>query len=76
MVERDGTVVLDHSATLPGRGAWVHRGQACVSAAIRTRAALRALRSPGALDVTGLAAIGQAERLTQAKEQAETIMDH
>jgi len=76
VVERDGAVVADTRATLPGRGAWVHRDQRCVTAAIRSRAFMRALRSPGDLDVTAIATIGQAERLAPAEEQADPPMDN
>ncbi len=35
---------------MPGRGAWVHKTQECVDAAIRRRAFVRALRVSGSLD--------------------------
>jgi len=76
VVERDGIVVPDPGAILPGRGAWVHRDQDCVTAAVRRRAFVRALRSPGELDVTAIATIGQAERLAPAEEQADPPMDN
>ncbi|MEO2135722.1 YlxR family protein [Microbacterium sp.] len=50
MVERDGVLVADEKAVLPGRGAWVHDTDACVDAAIRRRAFGRALRVSGPLD--------------------------
>ena len=76
VVARDGAVVPDPGANLPGRGAWVHRDQDCVTAAIRTRAFMRALRSPGTLDTTAIATIGQAHRLAQTGEQADQPMDN
>ncbi|GAA1639484.1 YlxR family protein [Microbacterium flavum] len=50
VVERDGALVADEDAVLPGRGAWVHDTDACVEAAIRRRAFGRALRVSGTLD--------------------------
>jgi len=50
VVARDGTVTADPSATLPGRGAWVHPTIVCVDAAIKRRALGRALRVTTALD--------------------------
>ena len=45
-VERADEVVADHSATLPGRGAWVHPTVECVETALSRKAFGRALRSP------------------------------
>lgn len=50
VVVRDSQLVLDERAVLPGRGAWVHPADACVSAALRRRAFVRALRVSGPLD--------------------------
>ncbi|WP_204964180.1 YlxR family protein [Microbacterium dextranolyticum] len=50
VVERDGVLVADEEAALPGRGAWVHDTHACVDTAIRRRAFGRALRVSGQLD--------------------------
>ncbi len=50
VVERDGVLVADEKAVLPGRGAWVHDTYGCVDAAIRRRAFGRALRVSGPLD--------------------------
>jgi len=55
LVARDGAIVPDQNASLPGRGAWVHRDRDCVEAAIRRRAFGRALRMTGELDVSALA---------------------
>lgn len=50
----DGTtVVIDESATLPGRGAWLHRSPACLELAIKRRAFPRALRA-GVADASSL----------------------
>lgn len=59
VVARNGTVVADASAALPGRGAWVHPTRQCVEHAIRRRAFGRALRVTGTLEAAALlAAIG------------------
>ncbi|MCW4386709.1 YlxR family protein [Salinibacterium sp. SYSU T00001] len=53
-VARDGAVVADASATLPGRGAWVHPSEECVEKSIKRRAFGRALRVSSALDTSGV----------------------
>ncbi|MDP9026499.1 MAG: YlxR family protein [Actinomycetota bacterium] len=53
LVARDGRVVVDAAARLPGRGAWVHPASACVTTAIQRRAFGRALRD-AALDTSHL----------------------
>ncbi|MCT9821562.1 YlxR family protein [Microbacterium sp. W1N] len=50
VVQRNGELVADERAALPGRGAWVHDTDACVDAALRRRAFGRALRATGPLD--------------------------
>ncbi|WP_125132463.1 YlxR family protein [Microbacterium sp. 10M-3C3] len=50
VVAVDSVLVRDDRATMPGRGAWVHETDACVDAALRRRAFVRALRVPGPLD--------------------------
>lgn len=42
----NGELVVDHSATLPGRGAWVHPSIECVDTAFTRKAFGRALRMP------------------------------
>jgi len=49
VVARNGVIVPDPSATLTGRGAWVHPTTECVEASIKRRAFVRALRSSVAL---------------------------
>jgi predicted RNA-binding protein YlxR (DUF448 family) len=44
VVARDGRVVVDTAARLPGRGAWVHPVSGCVHNAIQRKALGRALR--------------------------------
>jgi predicted RNA-binding protein YlxR (DUF448 family) len=53
LVARDGRVVVDAAARLPGRGAWVHPAPACVTTAIQRKAFGRALRNV-ALDASHL----------------------
>lgn len=50
VVVRDGVIVADEKAVLPGRGAWVHDTEACVQAAVRRRAFGRALRVSASVD--------------------------
>lgn len=50
VVERNGVVTPDPSATMTGRGAWVHPTVECVETSIKRKAFGRALRSSGALD--------------------------
>ena len=40
----DGRVTVDETASLPGRGAWLHPQDACLDQAVRRRAFARALR--------------------------------
>ncbi|NEM90416.1 YlxR family protein [Galbitalea soli] len=54
VVARDGVVLPDPSATLPGRGAWVHPTSECVDKSISRKALGRALRVAVALDTTQL----------------------
>ncbi|MCS5728444.1 YlxR family protein [Herbiconiux moechotypicola] len=45
-------LVVDETATLPGRGAWLHPSPECFQKAVTRRAFGRALRLDGALDTT------------------------
>ena len=54
VVERNGEVVADPSATMLGRGAWVHPTTECVETAITRKAFGRALRSNSGVDARGL----------------------
>jgi len=50
VVSQNDILVLDESAVLPGRGAWVHPTPDCIESALRRRAFGRALRVSGDLD--------------------------
>jgi predicted RNA-binding protein YlxR (DUF448 family) len=65
VVARGGEVVVDHSAILPGRGAWVHPTRECVETAIQRKAFGRALRVESAL------ATGQILTMIQASTGAQ-----
>ncbi|MFC3688355.1 YlxR family protein [Aquipuribacter hungaricus] len=54
--EVDGrpTAVPDPAAVRPGRGAWLHRDRGCLELAVRRKAAGRALRLPGAVDLSAV----------------------
>jgi predicted RNA-binding protein YlxR (DUF448 family) len=70
VVARDGVVTPDHSASLPGRGGWVHPDPACVELAIKRKAFGRALRVTTPLDAAQLAAtVGSSPRVPE--EQAD-----
>jgi len=45
IVARDGRAVADATASLPGRGAWVHPDPGCIDAAVKRKAFGRALRT-------------------------------
>jgi predicted RNA-binding protein YlxR (DUF448 family) len=49
VVSRDGDVVPDPRAQLPGRGAYLHLSRECFEQAERRRSFARALRLPGPL---------------------------
>lgn len=49
VIARDGEAVVDRSATLSGRGAWVHPTRKCIDTAIQRKAFGRALKSESAL---------------------------
>ena len=71
LVARDGRVVVDTAARLPGRGAWVHPAPGCVAAVIRRSALGRSLRVTGALDASELSTYEAV-----LEEQAERHMDN
>ncbi|WP_460946763.1 YlxR family protein [Okibacterium endophyticum] len=50
VVSRESHLVVDESATLPGRGAWLHPTRECFRLALKKRAFGRALRVKTALD--------------------------
>ncbi|MCI4657058.1 YlxR family protein [Cryobacterium zhongshanensis] len=54
LVARDSDLVVDHTATLPGRGAWLHPSIECFQDALRRRAFGRALRVTSPLDAKQL----------------------
>jgi uncharacterized protein len=69
LVARDGRVVVDAAARLPGRGAWLHPASACLETAISRKAFGRALRTSVAeLTIT-------IHDLTDLEERAERPMD-
>ncbi|MBK4347534.1 YlxR family protein [Lacisediminihabitans changchengi] len=54
VVARNGEVIADQSAVLPGRGAWVHPTIECVTIATTRKAFGRAFRTEGSMDVDSL----------------------
>lgn len=61
---------MDHSATLEGRGAWVHPTRQCIDTAIQRKAFGRALKVESALATEQILTVIEAS--TEApKEQAD-----
>ncbi|UCR90514.1 YlxR family protein [Mycetocola spongiae] len=54
VVLRENELVVDETASLSGRGAWLHPTSQCFSNAVKRRAFGRALRYSGTLDVQTL----------------------
>ncbi|WP_166981382.1 YlxR family protein [Paramicrobacterium fandaimingii] len=54
VVARDFVVVVDETASLPGRGAWLHPTDVCCKRAVKRRALGRALRVSSALNTQTL----------------------
>ena len=72
VVERNGVVTPDPSATMTGRGAWVHPTIECIETSIKRKAFGRALRSSGALDSSQVIAHIQGSPTgSAANEQAD-----
>ncbi|KHO22274.1 hypothetical protein A5761_01545 [Mycolicibacterium setense] len=57
------SVTVDPTASLPGRGAWLHPDQQCAQMAVRRRAFVRALRLTGSPDTS--AVIEYVERIAE-----------
>ncbi|MBX3103480.1 MAG: YlxR family protein [Microbacteriaceae bacterium] len=66
-------VEVDQTATMPGRGAWVHPAESCVQNAIARKAFARALRVDGSLQTEAVLSHIKAAKAT-SKEQAERAM--
>ena len=71
VVARDGRIVVDTAARLPGRGAWIHPAVGCLTSALHRKAFGRALRGDQTLDIAQLLAFR-----TVLEEQAERHMDN
>ncbi|MFD1202054.1 YlxR family protein [Leucobacter albus] len=54
VVVRDGHLIIDDRAVLPGRGAWVHETAECMNLAVQRGTFTRALRASGKLDAQPL----------------------
>ncbi|HEY8913602.1 YlxR family protein [Lacisediminihabitans sp.] len=67
VVARDGEAVVDFSATLPGRGAWVHPTVDCVGTSITRKAFGRALRVDGVLAMQQLSEAVQTSTTHQSE---------
>jgi predicted RNA-binding protein YlxR (DUF448 family) len=71
-------VTVDSARKLPGRGAWLHPDPGCLSAAIRRRAFVRALRITGSPDVAAvLEHFEKSEHpITSEREQVKQRHEH
>ena len=54
VVAQNSLLVVDETATMPGRGAWIHPTIACFQEAVKRRAFGRALRVTSPLDANQL----------------------
>lgn len=50
VVAHDSVILVDESAVMPGRGAWLHPSAECIRKALQRKAFGRALRVTGMLD--------------------------
>lgn len=57
VVAHGSCALPDPQRRLPGRGAWMHPDAGCLAAAERRRALPRALKVPGPLDASAVAAL-------------------
>ncbi|MBN9632139.1 MAG: YlxR family protein [Actinobacteria bacterium] len=72
VVLRNSEIVADPSATLPGRGAWLHPVDECLDLALKRRAFGRALRAEESLDPTAPWAESLRAYLREQAEEAVT----
>ena len=70
VVARDGVVVPDPSASMTGRGAWVHPTRQCIEISIKRKAFGRALRVEAPLDTSQVLALA-GESSDPLEEQAD-----
>ncbi|MGI9126516.1 MAG: YlxR family protein [Mycobacterium sp.] len=70
-------VAVDTAGSLPGRGAWLHPDDRCLSAAIRRRAFTRALRITGPPDTSAVVehfeGLAHPGRETGSEEHEHTV---
>ena len=57
VIASHGAVVADHSAALPGRGAWLHPTTTCYESAVKRRAFERALTVNSPLNTGALLSV-------------------
>lgn len=69
VIARDGRVVVDDTATAPGRGAWLHPTASCGAEAIKRKALSRALKA----DITNTDDVAT---IDHRKTKAERLMDN
>ena len=64
VVTREGRLLADERAVLPGRGAWIHPTAKCLKQAVSRGSFARALKVSGSLDTSPL------------ENRLETLMDN
>ena len=64
-----GSLVVDTAGNLPGRGAWLHPDQQCLTEAIRRRAFTRALRITGSPDTSAVVEHWQSLAVPRSTEE-------
>lgn len=69
-----GAVVVDTAGNLPGRGAWLHSDQQCLTEAVRRRAFARALRVTGSPDPSAVVDHVGVRRTTEQEKQVAKNM--
>jgi len=66
-VARNNQVIVDELGKEPGRGAWVHRNQECISQSLKTRAWGRALRLEGKIQCSELETLSRSPDLAKTR---------
>ncbi|NMN99831.1 YlxR family protein [Gordonia sp. TBRC 11910] len=76
--ESGPVIVVDHTKSMPGRGAWLHARTECVSTVVRRKALPAALRVNGiTVDPDGLVAavMGSTQNEVRASEPEQVAED-
>lgn len=66
-VSRSNQVIVDEFGKEPGRGAWVHRNQKCISQSLKSRAWGRALKLEGEVYCSELESLSRSPDLMNTR---------